>query len=108
MWSEARPETALGERFQRRTGGARVSFHGGRSDPAQALIAARMRAQLSELRARLVRPMTRESVCYHYLPIIGVKSYLELSINVFFDRQRDEEARRPHQVDQGRDLAAAP
>ena len=43
---------------------------------------ARVRAQLSELRARLVRPVTRESVCYHYLPMLGVKSYLELSVNV--------------------------
>ena len=43
---------------------------------------AKLRAQLAKLRARLVRPVTRESVCYHYLPMLGVKSYLELSVNV--------------------------
>ena len=43
---------------------------------------AKLRAQLAELRARLVRPVTRETVCYHYLPMLGVKSYLELSVNV--------------------------
>ena len=43
---------------------------------------AKLRAQLAELRARLVRPVSRETVCYHYLPMLGVKSYLELSVNV--------------------------
>ena len=42
-----------------------------------------MKAKLRELQKQLVRPVTKENVFYHYLPLFGVKSYLELSINIF-------------------------
>ena len=42
-----------------------------------------MKAKLRELQKQLVRPVTKENVFYHYLPMFGVKSYLELSINIF-------------------------
>ena len=42
-----------------------------------------MKDQISQLRANLLKPLTKENIFYHYLPLLGVKSYLELSINVF-------------------------
>ena len=42
-----------------------------------------MKEKLREVQKRLLRPVTKESVFYHYLPMFGVKSYLELSLNVF-------------------------
>lgn len=42
-----------------------------------------MKTKLKELQKQLVRPVTKENVFYHYLPLFGVKSYLELSINIF-------------------------
>lgn len=42
-----------------------------------------MKAKLRELQKQLVRPVTKENVFYHYLPLFGVKSYIELSINIF-------------------------
>ena len=42
-----------------------------------------MKSKLREMQRQLVRPVTKENVFYHYLPMFGVKSYLELSINVF-------------------------
>ena len=42
-----------------------------------------MKEKLRELQKRLLRPVTKENVFYHYLPMFGVKSYLELSLNVF-------------------------
>ena len=43
----------------------------------------KMKEKLSELKRSLVRPLTKENAFYHYLPLFGVKSYLELSINIF-------------------------
>ena len=43
----------------------------------------KMKKKLSELKRSLVRPLTKENAFYHYLPLFGVKSYLELSINIF-------------------------
>ena len=42
-----------------------------------------MKSKLREMQRQLVRPVTKENVFYHYLPMFGVKSYLELSLNVF-------------------------
>lgn len=42
-----------------------------------------MKEKLREVQKRLLRPVTKENVFYHYLPMFGVKSYLELSLNVF-------------------------
>ena len=42
-----------------------------------------MQSKLREMQRQLVRPVTKENVFYHYLPMFGVKSYLELSLNVF-------------------------
>ena len=42
-----------------------------------------MKSKLREMQRKLVRPVTKENVFYHYLPMFGVKSYLELSLNVF-------------------------
>merc|ERR1719391_1353893 len=39
-------------------------------------------------------PLTKENVFYHYLPLIGVKSYLELSFNVINPRLTSEIYRR--------------
>ena len=39
--------------------------------------------KLEEMKNQLVRPLTKENAFYHYLPLFGVKSYLELSLNVF-------------------------
>ena len=39
--------------------------------------------KLTKLRSQLIRPLTKETAFYHYLPMFGVKSYLELSLNVF-------------------------
>ena len=30
-----------------------------------------------------MKPLTKENIFYHYLPLFGVKSYLELSLNIF-------------------------
>ena len=43
----------------------------------------KMKEKLSELKRSLLRPLTKENAFYHYLPLFGVKSYLELSINIF-------------------------
>ena len=43
----------------------------------------KMKEKLSEFKRSLVRPLTKENAFYHYLPLFGVKSYLELSINIF-------------------------
>ena len=42
-----------------------------------------MKSKLREMQRQLVRPVTKENVFYHYLPMFGVKSYLELSLNIF-------------------------
>ena len=42
-----------------------------------------LKTKVRELQKQLVRPVTKENIFYHYLPLFGVKSYLELSINIF-------------------------
>jgi len=39
--------------------------------------------KIKEVQSSLMKPVNKENVFYHYLPLFGVKSYLELSINVF-------------------------
>ena len=43
----------------------------------------KLNVHLNELKSKLIKPMTKENAFYHYLPMLGVKSYLELSLNVF-------------------------
>eukprot|EP00090_Calanus_glacialis_P019542 TRINITY_DN30001_c0_g1_i1.p1 TRINITY_DN30001_c0_g1~~TRINITY_DN30001_c0_g1_i1.p1 ORF type:complete len:184 (-),score=38.26 TRINITY_DN30001_c0_g1_i1:194-697(-) len=38
--------------------------------------------KLKELQSQLLKPLTKENIFYHYLPIMGVKSYMELSFSV--------------------------
>merc|ERR1711997_1133270 len=39
--------------------------------------------KIQELQSALLKPLTKENIFYHYLPLFGVKSYLELSLNIF-------------------------
>jgi len=36
-------------------------------------------AEVRRIQARLFRPVTKDTVYYHYLPLLGVKSYVELA-----------------------------
>ena len=38
--------------------------------------------KIKELQDQLIKPLTKENVFYHYLPMLGVKSYLDLSFSV--------------------------
>ena len=42
----------------------------------------KLQQRIMELRSKLIRPLTKETAFYHYLPMFGVKSYVELSLNV--------------------------
>merc|ERR1712212_1411530 len=42
-----------------------------------------IQAKIRKLQSQLIKPLTKENIFYHYLPLFGVKSYMELSINVF-------------------------
>jgi len=42
----------------------------------------KLQQRFIELRSKLIRPLTKETAFYHYLPMFGVKSYVELSLNV--------------------------
>ena len=54
----------------------------------------KLQLRLKELQTRLIKPLTKENVFYHYLPLLGVKSYLELSFNVINPRLTSEIYRR--------------
>ena len=43
----------------------------------------KLNVQLKEWQSKLIKPMTKENAFYHYLPMLGVKSYMELSVTVF-------------------------
>ena len=42
----------------------------------------KLHQRVIELKSKLIRPLTKKSAFYHYLPMFGVKSYVELSLNV--------------------------
>ena len=42
-----------------------------------------MNQKIQELQSILIKPLTKENIFYHYLPLFGVKSYVELSLNIF-------------------------
>ena len=50
--------------------------------------------KLKELQAQLIKPLTKENLFYHYLPMVGVKSYMELSFCVMNPRLSSEIYRR--------------
>ena len=42
----------------------------------------KVQIKLRELQAQFIKPLTKENLFYHYLPLVGVKSYMELSFSV--------------------------
>ena len=50
--------------------------------------------KLKELQTQLIKPLTKENLFYHYLPMLGVKSYMELSFSVVNPRLSAEIYRR--------------
>eukprot|EP00092_Neocalanus_flemingeri_P027442 GFUD01029763.1.p1 GENE.GFUD01029763.1~~GFUD01029763.1.p1 ORF type:complete len:168 (+),score=39.64 GFUD01029763.1:55-558(+) len=41
-----------------------------------------VQTKLKELRVQLIKPLTKENLFYHYMPMMGVRSYMELSFSV--------------------------
>jgi len=37
---------------------------------------------IKRAQSNIFKPVTKESICYHYLPLLGAKSYVELSLAV--------------------------
>ena len=42
-----------------------------------------IQAKIRQLQSQLIKPLTKENVFYHYLPLFGVKSYMEVSVCIF-------------------------
>merc|ERR1719460_2826940 len=41
---------------------------------------AEVMAGVKRAQSNIFKPVTKESMCYHYLPLLGAKSYVELSL----------------------------